>query len=980
MVQRVRQRMADNIKLLPDYTCLETIERSVHAAGKKNLLVRDRIHLEVAYIGGNEMFAWPGSEHFDMDLFEELPPQGGAIATGGFGGWIGNLFGPSAPAFTSAGECRVGGRSGSRFTFRVPLSSSTHMFKVRDREINSAYTGSICVDPAALDVMTLEIQDEEIPAPLAASSEAIRYGRTRVGLGDFLLPQHDTLTVTDLEGEEFRNVTHYTACRQYTSHSSVSFDSEYEAAPIPKEKTEVSELPGGISLDLNLGTPITFEASAVGDRIVARLSRPVHASGVSIPKGATVSGRIRGLEQYYEPTEGFVVSLEFSSATFDGKRITFQARLVGPRFEKHVLPGSGPPGGLSEDERHIETTGFDIDKSAPRFGVFRVPGDSLHLGRGLRMFWETLGVGAVTELGETSERPAAGTNLAAVGPPPVVAAPPPAARQEPAVSATPQNQPAVAAREEHATFTSRVNLVMVPVVVRDKQGNVVDGLTKESFRLFDKGKLQEIDRFTVERPGSAQAQAAKQQRTSGEAVRAAATPVATPQRFIGYLFDDIHLEVADLINVRAAAERHIETQLQPADRAAILTTSGRGNLDFTDDREQIRNGLARLAPHPIARSIGQQCPDISYYQADFILNKDDAQALDAAIAEVIACLHPKDPAVLAKMEARRVLIAGQQETQVALATLKDAVRRMSTTTGERVLVLVSPGFLSLAEQQPDEYDVIERALRANVVINVLNAKGLYTTNIDASRMVIDAASPITMPPAVVEQVKQNLTLQSQALQEALLTEIAADTGGVYFHNNNDLDEGFRRTATAPELYYLLGFQPQDLKLDGSFHGLKVAIESKGGYSIEARRGYYAPTHIEDAAAAAKREIEDAIYSRSETSDLPVTMDTQFSKGSGGMATVTVLVHLDLANVKFRKADGRSLDHITLASALFDHNGNLVTGQVKHVDLHPRDESPAKGITVPMSLEAKSGSYFVRLVVGDSEGELMSAINATVDIP
>jgi len=1018
LVQRVGRRMADNIKLLPDYTCLETIERSVRTAGKTNPLVSDRIHLEVAYVGGNEMFAWPGSEQFDADLFAELPQQTGAIATGGFGGWVGSLFGPSAPAFTFAGACMVEGRGGSRFTFRVPRSSSTHIFKVGDRRVKSAYAGSICVDPAASDIMTLEIQDEEIPAPLAASSEAIRYGRTRVGSGDFLLPQYDTLTVTDLEGKNFRNVTHYTACRQYTSHSTVSFDSKYESAPGAQEKTEASELPGGISLDLSLETPITFGASAVGDPITARLNRSVHAPGVGIPKGATVSGRIRGLEQYFQPWKGFVVSLEFSSLTFAGKRIMFQARLVGPRFETHVLPGTGSPGGLAElpEAPRIVPTGFDIDKSAPRFGVFRVPGDSLHLGRGRWMIWETQRAGAATELGGTATHPAAGTNPAAAAQPPVAreelavpatpppvarmepavavapAAPPlPAARQEPAVSAAPQSQPAVSAREEHATFTTRVNLVMVPVVVRDKQGNVVDGLTKESFRLFDKGKPQEIDRFTVEKAGSvpAQAQAAKEQRTAGEAVPAAASPAAIPQRFIGYLFDDIHVEVADLIRVRAAAERHIKTQLKATDRAAILTTSGQGNLDFTDDRDQLRKGLARLAPHPIARAGGQECPDISYYQADFIVNKDDplavtdgARALDAAVAEAVACLNvdPRTAAGIAKVEARRVLIAGERETRVALATLKDVVRRMSTMPGERVLVLVSPGFLTLAEHQPDEYDAIEHALRAGVVINVLNASGLYTTNVEASRAMIVGTSAISMPPAVVEQVRQNLKLQSQALQEALLTEIAADTGGVYFHNNNDLDEGFRRTATAPELYYLLGFQPQDLKLDGSFHGLKVAIESKAGYSIEARRGYYAPTRVEDAAAAAKREIEDAIYSRSETGDLPVTMGTRFSKGAGDTATVTVLVHLDLSNVKFRKADGRSLDHITLAAALFDHNGNMVTGQVKHVELRPHDESPAKGITVPMSLEAKAGSYLVRLVVGDSEGELMSAMNGTVDIP
>ena len=62
-------------------------------------------------------------------------------------------------------------------------------------------------------------------------------------------------------------------------------------------------------------------------------------------------------------------------------------------------------------------------------------------------------------------------------------------------------------REEKATFSARVNLVTVPVVVRDKQGRIVEGLTKQSFRLFDKGKLQEIERFAVEKPGSTPAAA-----------------------------------------------------------------------------------------------------------------------------------------------------------------------------------------------------------------------------------------------------------------------------------------------------------------------------------------------------------------------------------------------------------------------------------------------------------------------------------------
>lgn len=554
------------------------------------------------------------------------------------------------------------------------------------------------------------------------------------------------------------------------------------------------------------------------------------------------------------------------------------------------------------------------------------------------------------------------------------------AAQQPAPSVTPQDQPEISTHEEKATFTSHVNLVMVPVAVRDKQGHVVAGLTKESFRLFDKGKLQEISRFTVEKPGSRPAPAppAQEQQPAVEGVPAPSPAAIIPRRFVGYLFDDVHAEVADLMRARDAARRHIESELQPTDRAAIFTTSGQGNVDFTDDRGELRNGLARLMPHPIARASGQQCPDISFYQADMIVNKNDAQALAAAITEFAACTHisvVEVPEGVVLAEARRALSAGEQETQVSLAVLKDTVRRMAAMPGERVLVLVSSGFLTLAEHQPDEYDVIARALHANVIINVLNARGLYTTNIDASRTMLDLGA---------ERIKQLLLRQSEMAEEALLGEIAADTGGYYFHNNNDLDEGFRRTASAPELYYLLGFQPQNLKMDGSFHGLKVALDLKAGYSIEARRGYYAPTHLEDATATAKREIEDAVYSREEMSDLAVAMHTQFFKGAGDAATVTVLAHVDLAGAKFRKAEGRNVDNITVVAALFDRNGSLATGLVKHVDLTLHDEFLqkllARGLTVRMGLEAKPGSYAVRLVVRDSEGSLMSATNGTVDIP
>src|SRR5450631_1306564 len=57
----------------------------------------------------------------------------------------------------------------------------------------------------------------------------------------------------------------------------------------------------------------------------------------------------------------------------------------------------------------------------------------------------------------------------------------------------------MATHDEPALFKARVNLVMVPVVVRDKKGNAVGSLKQEDFQLFDKGKPQYIARFSMEK-------------------------------------------------------------------------------------------------------------------------------------------------------------------------------------------------------------------------------------------------------------------------------------------------------------------------------------------------------------------------------------------------------------------------------------------------------------------------------------------------
>jgi ribosomal protein L14E/L6E/L27E len=225
---------------------------------------------------------------------------------------------------------------------------------------------------------------------------------------------------------------------------------------------------------------------------------------------------------------------------------------------------------------------------------------------------------------------------------------------------------------------------------------------------------------------------------------------------------------------------------------------------------------------------------------------------------------------------------------------------------------------------------------------------------------------------------------AQSAQEDVMAQLADGTGGTFFHNRNDVDEAMRQAGAAPAFSYLLGFSPQNLKIDGRYHALKVSLANKEKFKIQARHGYFAPRSIADPAEATKEEIREALFSQEEIRDLPVELQTQFFKKDLTEARLAVLTHLDVKGIRFKKAEGRNNDKLTIVTGIFDENGNYITGGEKIIEMKLRDATydrlSRSGFTVKSSFDIKPGTYLVRLVVRDNEGAQMAARNGAVVIP
>jgi len=277
--------------------------------------------------------------------------------------------------------------------------------------------------------------------------------------------------------------------------------------------------------------------------------------------------------------------------------------------------------------------------------------------------------------------------------------------------------------------------------------------------------------------------------------------------------------------------------------------------------------------------------------------------------------------------------------------------------------------------------VVDHALRAGVVINSLDAKGLYSeapARPPSEQVMLATKMPIST--FVFDNISVNGRLDEIALPMATL---AAGTGGLFFRNNNDLDLAFRELGIEPEITYHLGFSPGDVAADGKYHKLKVRLAGASSLTIQARPGYFAPDRAPapDKKAPAddgRAKIDRALRSEEIVTGFPASVSVKTA------TAVTVTANVDVTQLRFLQQEGRRVQRLTFVTALLDAQGNVAAAKEGTMELALTDATFARmalsGLNANLSVEAPPGTYRLREVIQEAlDGRITTSLQ-TVRIP
>jgi VWFA-related protein len=414
-----------------------------------------------------------------------------------------------------------------------------------------------------------------------------------------------------------------------------------------------------------------------------------------------------------------------------------------------------------------------------------------------------------------------------------------------------------ATRQAPPTPTIHVDVrqVIVPVLVRDRDGRHVSGLKQSDFRILEDGVEQTITAFQVESSGSPAVEAEPAPSAAAEPKPAGQANLALPKIRHTYLIclDTFRAAFGSLHYAREALQKFFQSQHTGDSQYALVALGPSMKMvqNLTQDPAKV---LASLDDKNFSKmALGSQKTS---WQAEIASFLDEMN-------EIRAQVDSRDPYERERGRVRMRSLPGTAQglaeqdrflTVTLLGQLKTLVAQMTKSKEHRTVLLISDGFQMNAGREPwelllaffpelsrhvmnahdrlsSEFDAIVRVAAANnIVIDTIDSRGLYTQSFfDVSQRGVSATNAPRMMTAMGR-------LDSEAGDS--LMEFAAATGGTAYRNSNDILAGIQRAVAEGRDYYSLGYVSTNAALDGKFRTIAVEVKGKK-LVVQLKRGYWA---------------------------------------------------------------------------------------------------------------------------------------------
>jgi VWFA-related protein len=537
-------------------------------------------------------------------------------------------------------------------------------------------------------------------------------------------------------------------------------------------------------------------------------------------------------------------------------------------------------------------------------------------------------------------RPLALLTVAALCAPLVATAPSPA-------------QPSPAPRTP--AFRSGLDLVVINVVVRDRNGELVRGLTRDDFTVLEDNAPQEIGTFDFEQLDAETPAAPPPPILAGGPGAARAPLPSRPalalegRRVIVLFFDVSSMATEEVGRAIQSARDYIDARRSPADVIAIVSlgTSLRVEQDFTASGEALLAALDRL--DPVAAS-----------------GFATAAAETDATAGIEETFVPDDTEFSLFTTDRRL---------DAIRALADALAPIEQ---KKSLIYFSGGMnQSGLDNRAALTAVTDRAVRANLTLYTVDARGLQAVVPGGEAEAGSARGDGAFSGRTMETARDQV-----AESEDALNELAEDTGGRAFFDRNEFAAAFEQMIRDTTAYYLLGYSSNNPTRDGRYRRVRVTVRQPD-VKLEYRSGYYAPRDFAHSTREDReQQLQDQLASERPATDLPVHGEAGYFRTGKNRYYVPLWILVPGRAVGFtrsRDTDRATLDILGVVRDERDRPVAWIRDTV-NVAVSATQAVQRKNVQYETSFELPAGRYRLRIALRENQTGSFGSLDASFVVP